>query len=226
MKKSLLSLGLLVGAMSLIAPAIQSAPPPGKGRPTGGETASSNISYPVILSENQAPGGFPLDGAWRFAEITDPGSQCVGEDNLLPAVDPNTVCYNGRKVTVVSETGEIVFSGEPKVWWLQKRTQNFWKALTVGHDTSTSLAVSAVDIGDLLESSPSIQTRQIRTEFNLLQSVPASDPELGAYVTNPCVVPDEPGESVGCLAALAMSGAVPGTEQSGNEIQVGCVRVC
>jgi hypothetical protein len=84
-----------------------------------------------------------------------------------------------------------------------------------------------VDIGDLLESSPSIAARQIRVEFNLLQSVAASDPEFGQFVVPawdspvplPCVVPDVPGESIGCFAAFAMSGAVPGTEQSGNEMQ-------
>ena len=115
-----------------------------------------------------------------------------------------------------------MFTGDPKVWWLQKRTQNFWKALSVGHDMTTPLVVSAVDVGDLLESSPQIATRQIRVEFNLLQSVPAGDPELGQYVADwttytgglplpaPCVVPDVTGESIGCFAAFGMSGAVPG----------------
>ena len=87
--------------------------------------------------------------------------------------------------------------------------------------------MSAVDVGDLLESSPSISTRQIRTEFNMLQSVPSSDPELGQYVVtdwsspvpSPCVVPTNAGQSDGCFAALAMSGAVPGTEQTINEAQ-------
>jgi hypothetical protein len=149
-------------------------------------------------------------------------------------VDPAITCYYGRKVTVVAETGEIVFEGDvetaKKVWWLQKRGTNFWKALTVGHDISTPLVVSAVDVGDLLESSPQIATRQIRTEFNLLQNVDPSDPELGQYVVpvfeavgipNGCKVPvtGAPSFSIGCFAALAMSGAVPGTEQSGNEIQ-------
>jgi hypothetical protein len=124
-----------------------------------------------------------------------------------------------------------VFTGDPKVWWLQKRTQNFWKALSVGHDVTTPLVVSAVDVGDLLESSPQIATRQIRVEFNLLQSVLPSDPELGSYVADwtkytdglplpkPCTVPKVTGESIGCFAAFGMSGAVPATEQSGNEMQ-------
>jgi hypothetical protein len=104
---------------------------------------------------------------------------------------------------------------------LQKRTQNFWKAFSIGHDVSTPLVVSAVDIGDLLESSPSIATRQIRVEFNLLQSVDPADPELGQYVgLGNCVAPPTTGPfSIGCFAAFGMSGAVPATEQSGNEMQ-------
>lgn len=200
-----------------------------KGKPstTGGETGANNLSFPVILSDNATPASFPLDGAWRFAAI-DP-TQCIGEEGVQPGtpVPSDYLCYYGRQVMVISETGEIQFVGAPKVWWLQKRTQNFWKTLSVGHDTSTPLVVSAVDVGDLLESSPSIQARQIRVEFNLLQSVPADDPELGQYVVTgwtdavpePCSVPTVAGKSLGCFAALGMSGAVPGTEQSGTEIQ-------
>jgi hypothetical protein len=198
-------------------------------RPDTGETGANNLSFPLILSDNASPAAFPLDGAWRWAEITDLSTQCIDENGVLSGdpVPADYVCYYGRHVTVVSETGDIVFDGDPKVWWLQKRTQNFWKTLSVGHEVTTPLVVSAVDVGDLLESSPSIQARQIRVEFNMLQNVPATDPELGQYVVtdwtaavpSPCVVPAAAGQSLGCFAALGMSGAVPGTEQSGNEIQ-------
>lgn len=202
-----------------------------KGKPTGGESGVNNLSFPVILSDNVGPAAFPADGAWRWATITTPETECALETNTVSPVPTTILCYFGRKVTVVSETGEVVFTGEPKVWWLQKRTQNFWKALSVGHDVTTPLVVSAVDIGDLLESSPQIATRQIRVEFNLLQSVPAGDPELGSYLANwtgytgglplpePCGVPTLTGQSIGCFAAFGMSGAVPATEQSGNEMQ-------
>jgi hypothetical protein len=197
--------------------------------PPGGEAAGSNISFPLILSDNVGP-TLPADAAWRFATIANPAVECIGEGGTeTGTVPPEILCYWGGKVTVVSETGEIVITPPKKVWWLQKRTQNFWKALTVGHNITTPLVVSAVDIGDLLESSPSIGARQIRTEFNLLQQVDSGDPELGGYVVqdwseavpNPCVVPTTTTQSlsVGCFAALAMSGAVPGTEQSGNETQ-------
>jgi hypothetical protein len=202
------------------------------------ETGANNLSFPVILGDNVGPAAFPADGAWKFAPITNPLTQCIGEDGVAAGspVPPEYLCYYGRHVTVVSETGAIVFDGDVsagadpescdaedadcKVWWLQKRTQNFWKTLSVGHDVSTPLVVSAVDVGDLLESSPAIQARQIRVEFNMLQNVDPADPELGGY-TDPanCVVPTVTGQSLGCFAALGMSGAVPGTEQSGNEMQ-------
>lgn len=207
----------------------------GGGQPPGGETGANNLSFPLILSDNASPAAFPLDGAWRFANINSE-TDCIGEVGVTPGtpVPADKVCYYGRHITVVSETGEIVFDGDPcpsvdcKVWWLQKRTQNFWKTLSVAHNTDqTPLVVSAVDVGDLLESSPSIQARQIRVEFNLLQNVSSADPEFGQYVvtdwTNPvpapCVLPTAAGNSLGCFAALGMSGAVPGTEQSGNEMQ-------
>jgi len=203
------------------------------GRPDGGgggevETGASNVSFPIILSDNVAPDGFPLDNAWKFAAITDPATQCVGETGVTNgAVDPTIPCYFGRHVTVVSETGETVFDGATKVWWLQKRPSNFWKALSTGRSLSTKLAVSGVDLGDLLESTPTIATRQIRTEFNLLQNVPTGDPEFGSYlvsdwstpIPSPCVIPTAAGQNAGCFGAVAMSGAVPGTEQSGNEAQ-------
>ncbi len=200
------------------------------GAPDGGgttETAASNVSFPLIFSDNAAPSGFPADGAWRFATITDPPTQCAGEGGAT-SLSSDVLCYYGRHVTVSSETGAVSFDGAPKVWWLQKRADNFWKAFSVGHDISTKLTVSAVDVGDLLESTPSIATRQIRTEFNLLQSVSAEDPELGSYVVSnwtahsvpkPCVIPTATGQGIGCFAALGMSGPVPGTQQTINEAQ-------
>ncbi len=203
-------------------------PRPCKPGSTGEEGAGNNLSFPLILSDNVTPSAFPLDGAWRFATIGDV-SECIGEEGVIaPApVPPEYLCYYGRHVSVVSETGEIEFDGDPKVWWLQKRTENFWKTFSVGHDVTTPLVVSAVDVGDLLESSPSIQARQIRVEFNLLQNVTQTDPELGQYVVTdwsadipaPCTIPAAAGDNLGCFAALGMSGAVPGTEQSGNEMQ-------
>lgn len=225
---------LLTGAM-----AVAQGQGPGQGGGGGGngggggggggevETAASNVSFPIILSDNVSPAGFPLDGAWRFANIIDPATECVGQSNTAPVIDPTIPCYYGQHVTYVAETGLNVFDGPTKVWWLQKREANFWKALSVGHDITTRLDVSAVDLGDLLESSPSIATRQIRTEFNLMQNVRIDDPELGSFLVTdwtlpipaPCVVPTVAGQSIGCYAALGMSGAVPGTQQSGNEAQ-------
>ncbi len=57
--------------------------------------------------------------------------------------------------------------------------------------------------------------------------MPADDLELGKFlvtdwtdgIPSPCLVPTASSASLGCFAALGMSGAVPGTEQSGNEMQ-------
>ncbi len=215
---------------SMISTAVIAA---GRGKPGGGgtvEAGANNLSFPLILSDNASPTSLPLDGAWRFAQITTPTTECIDENGVEAGqpVENNINCYYGRKVNVIAETGEIQFEGDTKVWWLQKRTANFWKTLSIGHDTSTPLVVSAVDIGDLLESSPSIQARQIRVEFNLMQNV-KNDPELSQFLVSdwradvpvplPCTIPTEANQSLGCFAAVGMSGAVPGTEQSGNEIQ-------
>lgn len=180
-----------------------------------GEGEGNRLSYPVILPENEAPGGFPAPLAWTFATITDPASECfVGNTGGLP-VDPSYDCY---------------FDGS-QVWWLSQRAANFWKAFSVAPDSGTgAVLVTAVDAGDLLESSPNLNFRRIRTEFTLYQdalrddrfsaSVPTFDVngELAFPFPAPCNTP-EAGIELGCFAAFSMSDAVPGTEQSINEIQ-------
>jgi len=180
----------------------------------------------VILSEEEVrPGNFPSDSAWKFATITDPSSQCITQTEAVAGtpVSPTDLCYYGQHVSVISETGELVFDGDPKVWWLQKRSDNFWKALITHYDPTKSLIVSAVDVGDLLESTPDIAPRMIRVEFNLLQNVTGDSwftgmADWSSGVPASCSVPTG-AESIGCFAAVGMSGAVPGTEQSGNELQ-------
>ena len=225
MKRSLIASAAILALSALVLDASLAA---GSGKPPPKVEAANNLSFPLILSDGVGP-TLPGDAAWRFATITNFGTQCIGEEGVTPGtpVDPNYLCYYGRRVTVVPETGEIQFTEPTKVWWLQKRPANFWKALTVAHDPSTPLVVSAVDVGDLLESSPAIGTRRIRVEFNMLQHVATTDPEFGPMVVpswnigvpSPCVVPSDSTTSIGCFAAVDMSGAVPGTEQSGNEIQ-------
>lgn len=220
-----MTIGLLVGALA----SAQQQGPGDHGRPGGGETttAASNVSFPVIFSDNVSPSAFPLAGPWKFANITSLTTQCVGEAGVEAGTTVNLPCYYGRHVTVESETGQLSFDGLPTVWWLQKNSQNFWQALSIGRTLNTRLAVSAVDVGDLLESSPTISTRQIRTEFRLMQSIPSNDQEFGGYVVTDwstsfpahCTLPTLAGQNDGCFAAFAMSGPVPGTQQSGNEVQ-------
>ena len=68
-----------------------------KGKPTGGESGVNNLSFPVILSDNVGPAAFPADGAWRWAPITDPETQCIRETGVTPGtpVPPDYLCYYG-----------------------------------------------------------------------------------------------------------------------------------
>jgi hypothetical protein len=113
----------------------------------------------------------------------------------------------------------VQFVGDPKVWWLQERTQNRWQAFDPVHPSLTPLVVTAVDWGDLLESSPSLNARQIRTEMTLLMDA-RTDSEFSPFIANlfggTCDVVLTPDS---CFGAFNMSGAVPGTDQSINEIQ-------
>ncbi|MCK7502165.1 MAG: hypothetical protein MZW92_78825 [Comamonadaceae bacterium] len=175
----------------------------------------------MILSDNVGPAAFPADGVWRWATITDPGDAVrLGDQHRVAGPDHYPVLLRpqghrrlgDRRGRVHRRTeGLVAAEAHPE----------FWKALSVGHDVTTPLVVSAVDVGDLLESSPQIATRQIRVEFNLLQSVAASDTELGQYVgLDKCAAPPTVAPySIGCFAAFGMSGAVPATEQSINEMQ-------
>ena len=46
----------------------------GGGKPPAGETATNNVSFPVILSDAVAPAAFPVDGPWKFASIGSPAT--------------------------------------------------------------------------------------------------------------------------------------------------------
>lgn len=181
----------------------------------GEEAAANRLSYPVILPENQAPAGFPTAAPWTFATITDPTTQCFTGNTGGQPVDGSFDCY---------------YDGA-QVWWLSQRTANFWKAFSIAPQSGTgSVLVTALDAGDLLESSPNLNLRKIRIEFTLYQDATLDDrfspyiPSFDAFgeisypFAAPCANPAT-GVDVGCFAALRMSGAVPGTEQSINEIQ-------
>ena len=135
-------------------------------------------------------------------------------------VPTNILCYYGRQnLGIDEETGARIWvDGTERMWWLQERVQNKWQA----HDPVNSVGlppvtVTAVDWGDLLESG-ALNTRQIRTEMTLFKDVtgdPVYGDEIAAGFGGSCdaTVPDN------CFTAFKMSGAVPGTDQSINEIQ-------
>lgn len=187
-----------------------------KGPPNGGEEEAGvhNLSFPVIFPEGVEPEGFPDNDPWTFASITDVATQCTTGVTPGSSVPPNLVCY----------------FADGQVWWLSKRQElgNFWKSFSIADPTPTTpVVVTAVDWGDLLESSPSLNLRRIRTEVTLFKNA-EGDPDFEQFIATPedmalpfsgsCAVPTVDNQ-IGCFAAFRMSGAVPGTEQSINELQ-------
>lgn len=207
-------------------------------KPSTGEAASNNLSYPVIWSDGaMKPDFVPSEAAWVFAGVSsDEGGRytgseaggdkvyCVGEDDIVPpaTIPVDVLCYFGRKNEGLSEdTGQPVLSGEPKLWWLQQRQpDNQWQVFNA--IPANPVVITGVDVGDLLESSISIKAKQIRTEFTLLKRVGTTE-EFAANVFDGCTL-DANDATAGtspnnCFAAHGMSGAVPGTDQSIAETQ-------
>jgi len=192
-----------------------------KGPPVT-EAGSNNLSFPVIWSDGVAPTDFQaLTTGWTFAPVLDPLTDCVGEDGTQlddsGAVPDSYLCYFGRKNTGLDEvTGVPTLVGDSAVWLLQERAANKWQMFHAA--AQGPFVVSAVDFGDLLESA-SLKQRQIRTEVALF--LDATDhAEFGGYVAadwaGSCVFGATPDN---CFGALNMSGAVPFTDQSINEVQ-------
>jgi len=217
-------------------------------KPSGGEEGAGNrLSFPVIFSDNQPPTGWvPFTGTWFFEPVFDGtppftlagglNVPCVTETDIVPpaTVPSNVLCYYGRKNLGLEANPQ--FEGDPKVWWLQQRTQNNWQVFNVsdsdaetaaGSITPTPVGVSGFDFGDLLESTTSLKQKQVRTEVTLLMDA-TSDSDYAQYIAtnfggSSCVLnPNDSGMVTApnnCLAAHSMSGAVPGTDQSIAEIQ-------
>jgi hypothetical protein len=192
-------------------------PPDDKG---GEEGASNNLGFPVIWSDGAAPTDFQeLTTGWTFATVTDPLTECVGEDGTQlvdGAVPDEFLCYYGRKNTGLDEaTGIPTLVGDPTTWWLQERTENRWQVFHMG--ATQPFVVTAVDFGDLLESA-SLNMKQVRTEVGLFLDANTNS-EFSPYVAFGGACTLDPTTPNNCFAAHSMSGAVPGTDQSINEVQ-------
>lgn len=235
---------LAFGGSAIAAP--QWCPePPCKGGPGGGgePVGTNNLSYPVIWSDNIVKPDFtPSTAPWTFAAVADPASECVQQDPPVNTVPSGIACYYGlRNLGINEETGERVFEPPFAIWWLQQRQAlgNSWQGFNVtdadaetaaGTVAGTPVVVTGVDTGDLLESSITIKAKQVRLEFTLFKRV-EGDPTLGnatdngytqylAFGSGICVPADNSTLAPNnCLVAHGMSGAVPGTDQSINEIQ-------
>jgi hypothetical protein len=169
--------------------------PPCKGPPPVGESAANNLSFPAIMSEGVTP--FNLITDMEFAPIEDTSECTTGTAG--GSVPVEFLCY----------------FDDLKVWWLQQRTGNAWQAYAPADpDTSTPVDVTAVDVGDKLESALDLKSKQIRTEFTLLMDA-SSDPDFADGVLESF----DPELTANTFQAFNMSGAVPGTDQSIDEIQ-------
>lgn len=216
---------VLAASMAVSGGAFAKGPGSGGG---GDEAAGNNLSFPVIFAEGVVPGGY-VEVLKGFANLTGDVTSsafCAQESNTTVPLPTNILCYYGRQNLGISEeTGQRIWVGDPcpsadcRVWWLQERTQNKWQAFDPKHLLADGkVIVTAVDWGDLLESG-ALNTRQIRTEITLLKDVstdPVYSPKIAFDVSVPCDVATDP---EACFATYRMSGAVPGTDQSINEIQ-------
>jgi len=215
------------------------APPCGGGggnKPPVGETASNNLSYPVIFSDNARTPDWNTSvssdpATWLFATFPDviANTDACLQESGVPAgteVPADVLCYYGRP-TETNDDGSLSFippgddqncenvPANCKVWWLQQRTENKWQVFnpTAADAGATPMVVSAVDVGDLLESSLAIKAKQIRTEFVMYQNATETDSAFGQFL------PDVGTTCTGnypadCLVQHTMSGAVPFTQRS------------
>ncbi|HET9496432.1 MAG TPA: hypothetical protein VFR15_19565 [Chloroflexia bacterium] len=202
---------LLLGSTTFITSA--------KGKPPGGEAATNNLSYPVIFPDGKPTNWLEVD-SWLFAQVDDL-TTCVTEEGV-PVGSPvplDILCYYARQnLGIDEETGERIWVGESTLWWLQERAQNRWQVYDPV--VNSPVVVTAVDFGDLLESTSQIKQKQIRTEVSLLQVVDeALLTTLGAQLWADGLYADFGWANQPVFGALKMSGAVPGTDQSINEIQ-------
>lgn len=225
-----LAMAAFSGSAFALKPGCSAPPCGGSGghQPPSGETSPNNLSYPVIFSDNVTPSDWDTSvtsnpATWHFAifpEQVPSTASCLQETGVAEgtAVSSSTLCYYGRP-TVTNDDGTLSFIGDAatdkKVWWLQQRTTNKWQAFNVTAATAgaSPVAVSAVDVGDLLESSDVIKAKQVRTEFVLYQDAEITDSPFYQYlpVAGTTCVDTYPTD---CLVQLNMSGAVPYTQQS------------
>lgn len=206
------------------------APPCGGGggnKPPTGETASNNLSYPVIFSDNVRTPDWNTSvssnpASWIFATFPDvvPDRDACLQESGVPSgteVPAAYLCYYGRP-TVTNDDGSLSFVGDEltdkKVWWLQQREANRWQAFnpTAADAGGALVTVSAVDVGDLLESSVVIKSKQIRTEFVLYQNAEEAGSPFGQYLVGgtTCTATSP----TNCFVQHTMSGAVPFTQRS------------
>lgn len=159
----------------LAPPAVMAKGPPAK------ETASNNLSYPVIWAEGVTkavpgtPGMAPQTaGVWWYSWGTN------GVDpNIVPAScrpDPDNTAYCDNEIP--GSINETLIPGTPPAdnplplvkAYLQKDTKNMWQA-TSADWSAAPVSVDKIDWGDNLESVDWYTRSQVRTEVVLFEDL-------------------------------------------------------
>jgi hypothetical protein len=138
------------------------------GKPVGGESVGSNLSFPVIWAENESltlravPPGTPnnilLNGNWWYV---------WGEDPLDPSY-PIFSCQPNPANESACLIGTLPSNGVSKAY-LQKDANNIWQAYNAA--ATAPVNIDRLDWGDNLESVDWALNSKVRTEVVLYEDL-------------------------------------------------------
>lgn len=158
-----------------------------QGKPTGGETAGNNLSFPVIWAEGVtkvlpgAPGMTPvLNGEWWYQWGTNGTDPDVTPASCPPDPDNPLFCDDG----IPGQFDENLVPGQPPAdnplplakAFLQKDQNNVWQAASFDSKIY-QVNVDWIDWGDNLESVDWYTRSQVRTEVVLFEDAVGGDAE-------------------------------------------------
>jgi len=161
------------------------------GKPSGGETAGNNLSFPVIWAEGATkvlpgtPGMEPLlTGEWWYwygTTGTDPDVvplSCPPDPDADPSLH-EVYCDDGVAGTVTGASPSPPSGFELVRAYLQKDQGNTWQASAV--EALAPVNVDLIDWGDNLESVDWYTRSQVRTEVVLFESATEGDAEAYGF---------------------------------------------
>jgi len=159
-----------------------------QGRPTGGETAGNNLSFPVIWAEcvqkilPGTPGMTPiLNGEWWYSWGSNGADPNITPASCPPDPDESNLVLNPEGLSFCDdgiENSLTILAGTPDAdnplplakAYLQKDPNNVWQAGSADW-SAAPLNVHWIDWGDNLESVDWYTRSQVRTEVVLFQDL-------------------------------------------------------